>query len=148
MACSEQKITNNRILFTEKIILGDENDSYPMRSCDKGTEGTNGDTERITRDNRRDGTSLIGATVPTGDDAMDGNDDEEEEEEEEKSDDEEAGEGVAEWDLITVIAEKDLGKKKPKKCQDEGCLSTACSVWVSNLEPDEEWYGCIDCMEK
>ena len=60
MACSEQKITNNRILFTEKIILGDENDSYPMRSCDKGTEGTNGDTERITRDNRRDGTSQIG----------------------------------------------------------------------------------------
>ena len=68
MACSEQKITNNRILFTEKIILGDENDSYPMRSCDKGTEGTNGDTERITRDNRRDGTCQIGAMVPTGDD--------------------------------------------------------------------------------
>ena len=65
----------------------------------------------------------------------------------EKSDDEEAGEGTENWKLIAVIAEKDLGKKKPKKCQDEGCLSTACSVWVSNLEPDKEWYGCIDCME-
>ena len=68
--------------------------------------------------------------------------------EEEKSDDEEAGEGEEKWDLIEVIAEKDLRKKKPKKCQDEGCPSAACSVWVSNLEPDEEWYGCIDCMEK
>ena len=130
-----------------KIILGDENDSNSTRSCDKGTEGTNGDTECTTRNNWRDGTSQIGATVPMGDYAMDGNDDEEEEEEEEKSDDEEAGDGTENWELITVIAEEDLRKKKPINCQVEGCLSTACSVWVSNLEPDKEWYGCIDCME-
>ena len=43
--------------------------------------------------------------------------------EEEKSDDEEAGEGEEKWDLIEVIAEKDLRKKKPKRCQDEGCTS-------------------------
>lgn len=44
-------------------------------------------------------------------------------EEEEKSDDEEAGEGEEKWDLIEVIAVKDLRKKKPKRCQEEDCTS-------------------------
>lgn len=44
-------------------------------------------------------------------------------EEEEKSDDDEAFEGEEKWDLIEVITVKDLKKKKPKKCQDEGCSS-------------------------
>ena len=69
-------------------------------------------------------------------------------EEEEKSDDDEAGEGEENWDLIEVITVKDLKKKKPKRCQEEECSSAACSVWASNATPDDEWYGCIDCMEK
>jgi len=60
---------------------------------------------------------------------------------------EDGNEGEEEWDLIEVIAVKDLKKKKPKRCQEEGCTSAACSVWASNLAPDDEWYGCIDCME-
>ena len=69
-------------------------------------------------------------------------------EEEEKSDDDEAGEGEEKWDLIEVITVNDLKKKKPKRCQEEECSSAACSVWTSNAAPDDEWYGCIDCMEK
>lgn len=45
------------------------------------------------------------------------------EEEEEKSDDDEAFEGDEKWDLIEVIAVKDLKKKKPKRCQEEDCTS-------------------------
>ena len=67
---------------------------------------------------------------------------------EENPDGDEAVEGEEKWGLIEVIAVKDLKKKKPKKCQEEGCTSAACSVWASNLAPDDEWYGCIDCMEK
>jgi len=43
--------------------------------------------------------------------------------EEEKSDDEEAGEGGEKWELIEVIAVKDLKKKKPKRCEEDGCTS-------------------------
>lgn len=39
-------------------------------------------------------------------------------EEEDKSDDEEADE---KWDLVEVIPLKDLKKKKPSRCQEEGC---------------------------
>ena len=44
-------------------------------------------------------------------------------EEEEKSDDDEAFEGDEKWDLIEVIAVKELKKKKPKRCQEEDCTS-------------------------
>ena len=42
---------------------------------------------------------------------------------EETSDDDEAIEGEDEWDLKEVIAVKDLNKRKPKMCQEEGCTS-------------------------
>jgi len=66
-------------------------------------------------------------------------------EEEDFSDEEEAG--GERWDLIEVIDEKSLKKKKPKSCDEEECQSAACAVWASNLEPDDHWHGCIDCME-
>ena len=53
-------------------------------------------------------------------------------EEEEKSDDDEAFEGDEKWDLIEVIAVKDLKKKKPKRCQEEDCTSgmSMCHVII------------------
>ena len=71
----------------------------------------------------------------------------EEEEEEDFSEDEYYDD--EKWDLIAVIDEKSLKKKKkPRSCDEVECQSAAGVVWASNLEPDEHWHGCIDCMEK
>ena len=101
------------------------------KSDDKGTEGTNGDTECTTRNNWRDGTSNASAGSKSAkvdvffeqhnaqeedDTSVDIND------LKEKSDDEEAGEGDEKWELIGVPA-------KGKECDVEGC--TSCKFYIS-----------------
>ena len=60
-------------------------------------------------------------------DAMDVSNNTTSETEEEKSDGYQAAEGEEKWDLIEVIAVKDLKKKNPKRCQEDYCtLGMSC----------------------
>mmetsp|Transcript_24282 Transcript_24282/g.51509 ORF Transcript_24282/g.51509 Transcript_24282/m.51509 type:complete len:1060 (+) Transcript_24282:126-3305(+) len=54
------------------------------------------------------------------------------------------------WDLKKVFSAKELKKKKPTMCSYRnynGCDLVACSVWVSNKDP-EPWYSCLDCQQE
>jgi hypothetical protein len=60
---------------------------------------------------------------------------------------EEASETVDEetWDLARVLpASRDNGVVAP--CSTENCPGKAVAVWMSSLEPDEEWLTCETCQ--
>ena len=50
------------------------------------------------------------------------------------------------WDCKIIVKIPELSKAKPQKCQTEGCDLVACCGWVSNKNPEEIWYGCLDCQ--
>lgn len=76
-------------------------------------------------------------------------------EDEDKSDDDEAED---KWDLIEVITVKDLKKKKPKRCQDDGCSSgmfMMCRAYlffvlppcfVDSMSVILLFFSCLQCL--
>ena len=52
------------------------------------------------------------------------------------------------WDLQFIFSVKDLTKSKPVMCSHDDCNLVACSKWVSNLNPENSWFTCIDCQEQ
>ena len=57
-------------------------------------------------------------------------------------------EGDAElWDLRRVLGADEI-RRIARPCMTPGCGLAACSVWSSNLAPDEPWLSCLDCQHR
>jgi hypothetical protein len=49
------------------------------------------------------------------------------------------------WDLRVVFTASQL-TQTPYTCSNDHCSTQACSIWTSNLDPDNLWYSCLDCQ--
>ena len=55
-----------------------------------------------------------------------------------------SGEPPAElWDLKKIYTTKDILKSNAVKCMGDKCRLVACSIWSSNLNPEEPWFSCL-----
>lgn len=50
------------------------------------------------------------------------------------------------WDLRVILTKSQLLQNPPLICSTPECSTKACSIWTSNLEPDNLWYTCLDCQ--
>ena len=55
-----------------------------------------------------------------------------------------SGEPPAElWELTKIYTTKDILKSNAVKCMEDKCQLVACSIWSSNLNPEEPWFSCL-----
>ena len=55
-----------------------------------------------------------------------------------------SGEPPAElWELAKIYTTKDILKSNAVKCMEDKCRLVACSIWSSNLNPEEPWFSCL-----
>ena len=55
-----------------------------------------------------------------------------------------SGEPPAElWELAKIYTTKDILKSNAVKCMVDKCRLVACSIWSSNLNPEEPWFYCL-----
>ena len=47
------------------------------------------------------------------------------------------------WDLKKIYTTKDILKSNAVKCMGDKCRLVACSIWSSNLNPEEPWFSCL-----
>ena len=47
------------------------------------------------------------------------------------------------WDLKKIYTTKDILKSNAVKCMGDKCRLVACSIWSSNLNPEEPWFYCL-----
>lgn len=59
-----------------------------------------------------------------------------------------SAEGGEEWDCKIVLNVRELSQPKPRKCNTDSCDLAACCGWISNMDPNEIWFTCLDCQAK
>ena len=47
------------------------------------------------------------------------------------------------WNLKKIYTRKDILKSNAVKCMGDKCRLVACSIWSSNLNPEEPWFYCL-----
>ena len=47
------------------------------------------------------------------------------------------------WNLKTIYTAKDILRSNAVKCMGDKCRLVACSIWSSNLNPEEPWFSCL-----
>jgi hypothetical protein len=47
------------------------------------------------------------------------------------------------WDLKKIYTTKNILKSNAVKCMGDKCRLVACSIWSSNLNPEEPWFSCL-----
>jgi hypothetical protein len=47
------------------------------------------------------------------------------------------------WNLKTIYTAKDILRSNAVKCMGDKCCLVACSIWSSNLNPEELWFSCL-----
>jgi hypothetical protein len=63
---------------------------------------------------------------------------------ERKKDEDSSDDG--EWDLFKILSIKEVTCECPIKCYIDDCPRPAAVAYVSKTDPNEKWYGCLDCQ--
>jgi len=52
------------------------------------------------------------------------------------------------WDLAHILTIEEILSNGGQRCMSKRCPLLACCKYVSNLDPANVWYCCVDCQEK